>query len=78
MILFKSMPNLDGTGPMGKGPMTGRRQGRCGNASRDNDENTSVNKSDAFGGRNFGRGVENGRARGIGRGRGLGRGLGRQ
>lgn len=23
------MPNLDGTGPMGLGPMTGRRRGRC-------------------------------------------------
>jgi hypothetical protein len=23
------MPNLDGTGPQGKGPLTGRRRGRC-------------------------------------------------
>lgn len=23
------MPNLDQTGPMGKGPMTGQRNGRC-------------------------------------------------
>ncbi|MBP7839574.1 MAG: DUF5320 domain-containing protein [Bacteroidales bacterium] len=23
------MPNLDKTGPMGKGPMTGRKMGRC-------------------------------------------------
>jgi len=25
------MPNLDGTGPEGKGPKTGRKQGRCAN-----------------------------------------------
>ncbi len=23
------MPNLDGTGPVGNGPMTGRRKGNC-------------------------------------------------
>lgn len=23
------MPDLDGTGPMGNGPMTGRRMGKC-------------------------------------------------
>jgi len=23
------MPNLNGTGPQGKGPLTGRRRGRC-------------------------------------------------
>ena len=25
------MPNLDQTGPLGQGPMTGRRMGRCTN-----------------------------------------------
>jgi hypothetical protein len=25
----KGMPNLDGTGPMSKGPKTGRRSGKC-------------------------------------------------
>ena len=26
------MPNLDGTGPEGKGPQTGQGKGRCGNS----------------------------------------------
>ncbi|MFH1284477.1 MAG: DUF5320 domain-containing protein [Candidatus Peregrinibacteria bacterium] len=26
------MPNADGTGPMGQGPMTGRGWGKCGTA----------------------------------------------
>lgn len=26
------MPNLDGTGPIGKGQMTGKRMGKCKNA----------------------------------------------
>ncbi|MFH1682424.1 MAG: DUF5320 domain-containing protein [Candidatus Woesearchaeota archaeon] len=25
----KNMPNLDGTGPEGKGPLTGRKRGKC-------------------------------------------------
>ena len=25
------MPNLDGTGPQGQGPQTGRKQGNCSN-----------------------------------------------
>jgi len=28
------MPNLDGTGPAGKGPMTGRGLGRCSGAMK--------------------------------------------
>lgn len=28
------MPNLDGTGPMGQGPMTGRGMGRCGGGQK--------------------------------------------
>ncbi len=73
MILFKSMPNLDGTGPTGKGPMTGRRQGRCSDTSRNKDKNISVDESNTLSGNNFGRGVGNGKMRGVGRGRGLGR-----
>ncbi len=51
------MPNRDGTGPMGQGPMTGWGRGKC------NDANTS--NSGWFG---FGRG----RGRGFGAVRGLG------
>ncbi|MCK9290526.1 MAG: DUF5320 domain-containing protein [Bacteroidales bacterium] len=29
------MPRLDGTGPEGKGPQTGRGMGRCANPDRD-------------------------------------------
>ena len=57
------MPYRDGTGPMGEGPMTGRKQGNC---ADDNVRN--------FGGRGFGRGF--GRGRGFGFGFGQGRGFG--
>ena len=70
------MPNFNQTGPMGQGPMTGRRMGRCANrsASLKSDETlTSENP------------IENqsipprGRGAGLGFGRGgRGRGMGRQ
>jgi len=77
------MPNLDGTGPQGKGPLTGRRRGRC----RDNQttqveksENTSIEyREDVYG---LGRGRRlhgGGRGRGIGcRNQGMGKGYGRR
>lgn len=34
------MPNQDGTGPDGKGQMTGRKQGKC-NTDKTNQENTN-------------------------------------
>ena len=37
------MPNLDGTGPEGKGPKTGRQQGRCGNKSSIENNTTENN-----------------------------------
>ena len=61
------MPRGDGTGPEGKGPMTGRGLGNCSN------DNTAGNVP--VGGRGLGRGL--GRGAGRGAGRGLGRGLGR-
>jgi hypothetical protein len=50
------MPNFDGTGPQGMGPMTGRAQGRC-------------NTKNAPGRQSYGRGwgVGFGRGRGFGR-----------
>ena len=51
------MPRMDGTGPMGLGPMTGRGLGPCGNGGRN-----------GFAGRGFG----GGRGRGFGMGLGLG------
>ena len=55
------MPNKDGTGPEGKGPRTGRGQGKC--AKTDNDKLDETRPR----GRGFGRG--RGQGRGFGRGR---------
>lgn len=57
------MPGLNGTGPMGQGPATGRGFGYC------------VNEYPVFAGRGGGRGM--GRGRGMGFGRGFGGGFGR-
>ncbi|MBN2848267.1 MAG: DUF5320 domain-containing protein [Coriobacteriia bacterium] len=62
------MPGQDGTGPEGRGPLTGRGAGNCATPA---DETTN--------GRFFGRRLGLGRGLGLGargRGRGLGRGLG--
>ena len=84
------MPNLNQRGPMGEGPMTGRKIGRCTNmgARRRNqiieeNENVESSMNDDYRGQGFGRG--RGRGRGMGRGlrnamsfnRGGGRGMGR-
>ncbi|MGD9977062.1 MAG: DUF5320 domain-containing protein [Bacteroidales bacterium] len=69
------MPGYNQTGPLGQGPMTGRKMGRCTNfgANRKNVSNKTENNS-----------TENsmeipfGKGRGMGYGRGFGRGLGRQ
>lgn len=58
------MPGGDGTGPLGLGPMTGRRAGFCAGYSVPGYANPG-----------FGRGF--GYGRGFGRGRGWGRGFGR-
>lgn len=70
------MPGLDQRGPMGQGPLTGHRNGRCTNygASAKKEETVtdtdlSDNQTDSLQGRRFGfRGGMGGR----GRGRGLG------
>ncbi len=51
------MPGINGTGPAGQGPMTGRGAGYCGNA-------------DWAPGQGFGRGFGCGRGRQMGQGRG--------
>lgn len=68
------MPNYDGTGPNGNGPMTGRGDGPC---------NTGYGRGagQGFGagrglGRGFGRGMGRGRRLGLGRGMGRGYGMG--
>lgn len=50
------MPNQDGTGPQGKGPMTGRKLGKCGDESSNRGGN--------------GNGIGRGRGRGDGLGLG--------
>jgi len=64
------MPLLDGTGPMGQGPMTGRGLGNC--------TGRGFNPWPMPGGygRGFGTGMGMGRGFGRGRGRGIGMGLG--
>ncbi|MCT4616972.1 MAG: DUF5320 domain-containing protein [Candidatus Gracilibacteria bacterium] len=56
------MPNFDGTGPEGKGPMTGNKRGKC------------IEENNLSGGKKFGRGQSKGRGAGCERnsGRGLG------
>ena len=62
------MPNLNGTGPQGQGPMTGRAMGYCAENS------TGVSANSNFG---LGRGLRRGGGKGAGMaGRGQG-GLGR-
>jgi len=88
------MPREDRTGPEGRGPLTGRRAGKCvdGNVQENvNEQVPPMGMGGGFGrgggggigrggGRGFGRGGGGGFGRGGGRGfgRGGGRGLGRQ
>ncbi len=71
------MPYGDHTGPLGKGPKTGRGLGYCSGNDRPGAE---VNAERGFGrglGRGMGRGLGKGMGRGFGRGKGSGRGIGR-
>jgi hypothetical protein len=62
------MPGLDGRGPLGAGPMSGRGMGNCVVSNRTGNVYGSP-------GRGMGRGP--GMGRGTGRGRGMGRGFNR-
>lgn len=66
------MPGFDRSGPMGVGPMSGGRRGRC-------VRSVSVDDPPARGGFGYGRGMgaRRGAGRGFGPGRGGGRGYGR-
>lgn len=80
------MPGLNQQGPMGQGPMTGWKMGKCTNYGENRgsveeliDEN-GVRGGRGFGRRRcrgFGRGLEVNEGRGLGRGRGFGWGRGR-
>ena len=61
------MPGLNQTGPMGQGPMTGRRMGRCTNygAANNNDSSAqSESQTERQPEKFFGRGFGFGRGRG--------------
>ena len=62
------MPAGDGTGPTGKGPLTGGQRGPCPSA-RTQIRSVGMNTG------NFGNGMGFGRGRGRGMGRGLGRNI---
>jgi len=69
------MPGLNQTGPMGQGPKTGRRMGRCTNLGANQNPQPSTNNEnpeEKIPENNLGRGLGLGRGRG-GRGQGLGR-----
>ena len=66
------MPFMDGTGPWGQGPMTGRGMGYCAGAVR-----PGFPPGPNIGWFGRGRGMGRGSGRGRGMGRGMGRGFGR-
>lgn len=61
------MPRGDGTGPKGKGPITGRGQGACNSTAK-------PFQPQAQGNRGSGQGAGKGRGKGQDRGAGQGRG----
>ncbi len=76
------MPNLNGTGPQGQGPMTGGRRGRCRVVPEDTVRNAGTTPADTQGtqaglgrgGRPFGGGM--GKGAGGAKRKGLGRWFG--
>lgn len=65
------MPGLNQKGPMGDGPMSGRRMGRCTSSGAKNQNANSVNNENTIENilaRNFGRGFGRGQG-GMGMGR---------
>ena len=67
------MPNFNQTGPLGQGPMTGRRMGRCTNYSANQKNVNSDSEKDL---NENSQNLPLGRCRGMRYGRGLGRGRG--
>ena len=68
------MPNLDKTGPEGKGKKTGREKGLCGDDTRKELSEVLDFPEDLGLGKGKGLGRKNRRGRGDGKGRGNGRG----
>lgn len=74
------MPGFNQRGPMGQGPMTGCRMGRCTNygANNANTSSAAENQNNATDADNFVRGMGRGWAGGRGMGQGRGMEMGRQ
>jgi hypothetical protein len=76
------MPGFNQTGPMGQGPMTGRRMGRCTNSGKNIENQTTTeneNPCNDLSDKMSGRGLGWRRWFGFGQGQGgCGRGAGRQ
>ncbi len=74
------MPNLDGTGPMGQGPITGRKRGRCNDKQTEKSENKPLENKETKYGLGFRREFPKGnQVRGQGsRNRRSGKGFGRK
>ena len=68
------MPGFNQKGPMGQGPMTGRRMGRCTNFGANLNDQTVTEKEDSS---NLATDNLPAQGLGLGRGRGLGLGWGR-
>jgi hypothetical protein len=49
-INYNNMPRMDGTGPLGKGPMTGRGMGKC-DQENENSDNRGFGRGRRFNGR---------------------------
>jgi Family of unknown function (DUF5320) len=63
------MPRFDGTGPEGKGPMTGGKRGQCQNSGQNNNPDSSspyLGAGREGAPRGCGRGRQRGRSAGIG------------
>lgn len=68
------MPRFNRRGPMGEGPMTGRKLGQCNPENKGKTENEITQKNDSSSITDQALGF--GRGRGLGRGHGIGRGMG--
>jgi len=63
------MPRLNGTGPEGKGSMTGRGLGQCRNVNAPTEASEATELNSNLNARNFNRPMGNGLNRGLGFGR---------
>jgi hypothetical protein len=66
------MPGLDRSGPLGEGPMTGRKQGRC-NPNRKNRVPEETQNPLTGRGLGLGKGKMRGRNKGLGKGQARGK-----